>query len=555
MQQSFSLYSRVFFAGVFIVLFLLVNCKKDEHIRQPKVETGEVTEIMATTAKVSGEIIDAGEGIDEYGHCWGLTANPAIEDSRTDLGSADETGTFASRLTELEAGLTYHVRAYALSNEVIYGKDKIFTTLSGIAALTTSEVTEITATTALSGGTITDNGGAAVTVSGICWSTSSNPTVADYTTSNGTGTGSYTSNLSGLQANTTYYVRAYATTEYGTGYGNEVFFLTKGLSEVTTAAVSSITDNTAVCGGTVTNDWGFTVTARGVCWSTTGEPTLESNDGYTIDGSGTGSFISNITGLSKGTTYYVRAYATNSIGTSYGAEMVFETTRPWECGTSTIADYDGNEYGTVQIGSQCWMQENLKVTHYADGEAIPLVEGTSEWDALIETDKAYCYYDNSTASRDVYGALYTWAAAMDGVASSDANPSGVQGVCPDGWHLPGDSEWKQLEMFLGMSQAEADGTGSRGTDEGGKLKENGTTHWVSPNTGATNSSGFTALPGGYRYRYGNFYLMGTTAAFWSSTEASSYHAWARLLYYDNSEVGRYSHSKDYGFSVRCLKDL
>ncbi len=197
-----------------------------------------------------------------------------------------------------------------------------------------------------------------------------------------------------------------------------------------------------------------------------------------------------------------------------------------------------NVYQTVQIGDQIWMAENLKTTRYADGSAIPLVEGTTGWDALTTTDKAYCWYDNSTANRDTYGGLYTWAAAMNGAAGSDANPSGVQGVCPDGWHLPSDAEWKELEMFLGMSQAEADDTGWRGTDEGGKLKEAGTTHWNSPNTGATNESGFTALPGGIRYVDGSFSNMGYGADFWASAEGDAAGAWGRSLGYDSADVGR-----------------
>jgi uncharacterized protein (TIGR02145 family) len=189
----------------------------------------------------------------------------------------------------------------------------------------------------------------------------------------------------------------------------------------------------------------------------------------------------------------------------------------------------GNVYNTVTIGAQTWMAENLKTTHYADGSAIPLVEGTSDWTALTETSKAYCWYINSTVNRDTYGGLYTWAAAMNGTASSGANPSGVQGVCPDGWHLPSDAEWKQLEMYLGMSQEEADNEDWRGTDEGGKLKETGTTHWNAPNTGATNSSGFTALPGGVRDVEGTFYDVGGTAYFWPATSDDVSWAWYRYL--------------------------
>jgi len=220
-----------------------------------------------------------------------------------------------------------------------------------------------------------------------------------------------------------------------------------------------------------------------------------------------------------------------------------------------IADYDGNVYPTIKIGDQLWMRENLKTTHYADGTAIPLVEGTSEWVALGYSDGAYCYYDNSTTNRDIYGALYTWAAAMHGAAGNDANPSGIQGACPEGWHLPSDAEWKEMEMFLGISQAEADGTSWRGTDEGGKLKEAGFSHWNNPNTGADNSSGFTALSGGCRFDNGSYLNMGNYAYFWSSTEGSSYYAWYRVLIYNSSGVGRWGILKEYGLPVRCLRDF
>jgi len=213
-----------------------------------------------------------------------------------------------------------------------------------------------------------------------------------------------------------------------------------------------------------------------------------------------------------------------------------------EAGTP-ITDVDGNSYNTVYIGGQLWMTENLKVTHYHDGTPIPLVEDESAWDALGYTDKAYCYYQNSSANGDTYGALYTWAAAMNDAASSDNNPSRVQGVCPDGWHLPSDDEWTELTDYLG---------GESGA--GGKLKETGTTHWNSANTGATNSSGFTALPGGYRLSDGSFLGLGLNVIFWSATEYGSSRAWRCYLNHECSAVNRHNIYKTEGFSVRCTKD-
>jgi uncharacterized protein (TIGR02145 family) len=227
---------------------------------------------------------------------------------------------------------------------------------------------------------------------------------------------------------------------------------------------------------------------------------------------------------------------------------------PFSCGDQ-IADYDGNQYNTVQIGNQCWMQENIKVTHYADGIAIPLITSNSAWGALGDnnTDKAYCYFNNNTNSE--YGALYTWAAAVNGTSGS-ANPSGVQGVCPTGWHMPSDDEWKQLEMQLGMSQSEADATGYRGTDQGSQLAGNSSL-WNSgilENNAQFGTSEFTALPGGYRSNYNGSFYLGYNGYWWSSTEGNSSNAWYRVLGYNNSEVYRNNNYKSNGFSVRCLKD-
>ena len=207
----------------------------------------------------------------------------------------------------------------------------------------------------------------------------------------------------------------------------------------------------------------------------------------------------------------------------------------------TVTDIDGNVYKTVTIGNQVWMAENLKVTHYRNGAAIPNITDAGQWRSM--STGAYCNYDNDINYVSTYGSLYNWYAVDDS-----------RGLAPDGWHIPTDDEWKELEMYLGMSQAEVDDNGWRGTDEGGKLKETGTTHWNSPNTGATNSSGFSALPGGWCNSDGTFYGVGTDAIFWSSTEGSSYGAWYRGLDYDRSGVGRDYYGKQGGCSVRCVRD-
>ena len=209
---------------------------------------------------------------------------------------------------------------------------------------------------------------------------------------------------------------------------------------------------------------------------------------------------------------------------------------------SSVTDIDGNVYQTVTIGCQVWMAENLKVTHYRNGDPIPNVTDGATWATL--TTGANCEYNNDVSNIGTYGRLYNWFAAVDS-----------RNIAPAGWHVASDYEWKQLEMTLGMSQAQADATDLRSTTEGGKLKDVGTTHWLSPNTGATNESGFTVLPGGYRnYNDGVYYNMHNSATFWSSTDANSYSAWARYLFNSSSGIYRGTNYKEHGFSVRCVRD-
>ncbi len=301
---------------------------------------------------------------------------------------------------------------------------------------------------------------------------------------------------------------------------------------LTTTAVSAITPTTAQSGGNITSDGGADVTARGVCWSLTATPTID--DDKTTDGTGTGSYTSTLSGLMATTPYYVTAYATNSVGTGYGTARLFTT-------SGTVTDFDGNVYQTIAIGTQVWMAENLKVTHYRNGDPISNVTDNGAWEGL--SSGAYCDYDNSADTADVYGRLYNWYAVDDS-----------RSIAPTGWHVPTDEEWKQLEIYLGMNEANADLSGYRGTDEGGKLKETGTAHWLDPNTGATDEYDFAALPGGYRVIYGDFLNIGVIGFFWTSTEYATNVALYRSLDNANSSIYRGDYTMKGGFSVRCIKD-
>ena len=210
---------------------------------------------------------------------------------------------------------------------------------------------------------------------GCCWSTLDNPTLADNKTSDGIGTGSFTSTLTQLIANTKYYVRAYATNIVGTCYGSLVLFTSNPiiLATLTTTSVTSITLTTAVSGGNVISDGGGDITARGICWATTENPTLSNT--FTIDGTGTGNYNSYLTGLQSGTAYYLRAHATNSVGTTYGNELTFRA--------YAVMDIDGNGYYSVTIGTQVWTTENMKTTKFNDGTSIQLVTDDMQWQNLI----------------------------------------------------------------------------------------------------------------------------------------------------------------------------
>jgi uncharacterized protein (TIGR02145 family) len=401
-----------------------------------------------------------------------------------------------------------------------------------LAVVTTNNVTDKTQTTAVSGGNVTDDGNAEVTSRGVCWNTSENPATGNSKTSDGAGTGAFTSSLSQLTPGTTYYVRAYATNSEGTAYGSQVSFSSNPvlLATLTTTTTSSITQTTAVSGGNIASDGGGAITARGVCWSTATAPL--STGLHTTETGTTGAFTSNLTGLTANTKYYIRAYAINSAGSAYGDEKFF-TTEP----VKTVTDIDGNVYNTVTINTQVWMVENLKTTKYNDGAAIPNVTDIT-WGNLL-TD-AYCWYNNDITNKPAFGALYNWFAAKSGK------------LCPTGWHVATHEDWTRLVTYLG------------GIDvAGGKLKEAGNTHWLDQNVGATNESGFTALPGGYRgsgLGDGTFHALGYYGWYWTSTVYPMDPVLDHIAGYNWQMTSGQSNCLQsnlwdmIGISVRCIKD-
>ncbi|MDW7691759.1 hypothetical protein R9C00_16560 [Flammeovirgaceae bacterium SG7u.111] len=320
----------LFAVCMFLTLGVLNSCNDDEEpVILPTLATLGANNVMQTSASSGGLISDDGGGlIIERGICWSTSQNPTI-DLSTKSSDGEGGGSFTSQLTNLTAGTTYFIRAYATNSAgTAYGNEVSFETLppdtEGIVA--TLEISNITATSATTGGLISDDGGAEITARGVCWDTNSNPTIELTTkSSDGNGIGSYTSQLTELITGTTYYIRAYATNSVGTSYGNEISFTTNdSIPELTTTEISSITFNSAKSGGSISHDGGDDIQSRGVVWNTFENPNI-SNSAFTEDGTGTGEFESNITSLEPGTLYYLRSYASNSVGIAYGNQVSFET--------------------------------------------------------------------------------------------------------------------------------------------------------------------------------------------------------------------------------------
>jgi uncharacterized protein (TIGR02145 family) len=409
--------------------------------------------------------------------------------------------------------------------------------------ITTENASEITQTTAFSGGHITSDGGAVISARGVCWGTTHNPTTASNKTDDGTDIGTFSSYLYGLTANTTYYVRAYAINSKGTGYGNEISFSTIPLSTATVIQpyVTSVTLTSAVAVAYISSTGGGNITVSGFCWKTSQNPTtadIISTDG----GLETGNYSSRMTGLTANTTYYVRPYVTNSMGTSYGDQVSFTTGSVFsqiifnpDLIYGTISDIEGNIYKTIGIGTQTWMAENLITGTLNDGTAIPYVAESQEWTAL--TTPGYCWYNNETDYTKGYGALYNWYAVNSGK------------LCPTGWHVATDNEWTVFVDYLGgMETASA------------KIRETGLSHWQGTTTDATNISGFSALPSGCRFWDGQFNAFGISVYLWSSTEYNQSGGMSLQWFYWSDDMGTFSstgrgnNSSNDGLSVRCLKD-
>ncbi len=519
---------------------LLFACKPETE--KPTVVTVSVEDVTETTAKVVGQVTaDGGAEVTERGVCWNTESNPEVTHQRTVEGTG--LGTFTSEVADLQPNTTYYVRAYATNEKgTSYGEEKSFKTqeieepsepeepgddepenpedpeepgddepeepeIPAVITVATSEVTDITINSAVCGGEITTEGEVVIVARGVCYGANSNPTVSDSYTTDGEGVGAFTSQLSDLTHNTTYYVRAYATDEEGnTSYGEEKSFVTLEmlLPAVTTSEVTSITMVSAVCGGEVTFDGNAAVTSRGVCWSTSQNPTVE--DSKTTDGEGVGAFTSNITELSQGTTYYVRAYAVNEMGVAYGEEVSFTT-------MSTEGNINGHDW--VDLG----LPSGLKWATCNVGATAPEQYGDYYSWGEVETKTAY----NSNNCSTMYQQIDDF--------SGDPQYDVARKKWGDAWRMPTKEEQEELLNNCTWELTTINGF------SGYKV------------TGPNGNSIFLPAAGYYYDTYVNF--DGYYGGYWSSTPHEDTDS-AYYLGFDDKEQRENAYYRSDGQSVRAV---
>ena len=513
----------------------------------PTVMTTGAADVSYRAAVVNGSIVHVGASpVTARGFCYDTIMHPTVDGNVVNCGSGS--GDFSTNLLNLAPNTTYFVRAYATNIwGTNYGNELTFTTLEEhIPSVEISPATDISYTSFSCGGEVTDPGTYAVTARGICWATTPEPVMTGDHLHLGNGIGSFSASLTNLQPETTYYLRAYAVNATGVAYSTPITVttLTPTIPTVTTDSVSGYNE----CVGTVLADGNAPVTQRGFCYDTLPNPTLE--NGVILAGDGMGEFTATISGLPIGKMYFVRAFASNAKGTAYGNQIHFLA----GCDTKTLTDYDGNTYNTVTIGTQCWMKENLRTTHYSDGWPIELGPGYS----LSSNTAYYWYVKNDTSTMETYGLFYNFTSVKRDESPSTAQPSGMQGICPNGWHVPSPAEWNAMLDYV-RSQMEYRCNGSETNIAKALASDNGwnettATCAVGNEQSLNNETGFSAVPAGYRTTSYVNDTFGSDALFWTSNINGNSNDVGIYINSNAFNVTTRQCSLSYGLSVRCLRD-
>ncbi len=486
--------------------------------------TKSATNVSYTSAAVGGNVTDnGGLEVTERGVVYSTNQNPTTANNKVTNGSG--LGEFTCNLTDLQDGVTYYARAYAINAKgTAYGEEVSFTTKKQfVPTIVTTQPTNIAYNSATVGGNVTNDGGAEVTERGIVYATTQNPTTADSKVSNGSGLGEFTYNLTDLQDGTSYYVRAYAINAKGTSYGEEVSFTTKTktIATVATTPVTNVSYTSAIVSGNVTNDGGASVTERGICYSTSVNPTTV--DTKVTNGSGLGEFTCNLTDLQIGTTYYVRAYAINVKGTAYSKEISFTTTQ--------LKEGEGIENGYIYVDlglSVKWATMNVGASesedygdYFAWGEIEPKDYydwGTYKWCngsastlTKYNTSSSYGTVDNKTQLELSDDAAYVnWGGA---------------------WRMPTDAELTELRVQCTWTWTTQNGV------NGYKVTSN------------KNGNSIFLPAAGCRYG-SSLYGAGSYGYYWSSSLSTDTPYSAYYVYFNSSYVYRYYYDRYYGRSVR-----
>jgi uncharacterized protein (TIGR02145 family) len=509
--------------GIILSLIFIQSC--EDKPERPSLTTTMATEISTTTAVSGGNITnDGGAQIVTGGVCWNTSDDPTTENNRTIEGG--QLSSFTSNITQLSPNTTYYVRAYATNSAgTAYGKSVSFKTLGDKPSSSILNASNITINSATFNGSVNANL-LSTTVTfeyGVTTSYGSTATIPQNPVT-GNSNVNVTSDLTGLTPGTTYHFRIKTENSLGITYSSDMTFTTLGkVPDVTVLAATNLQIKTATISGSVNPNYLLTIVTFEWGTSTSFENTITLTQS-TVTGNSSENVSVDLTGLTSGTIYYFRIKATNELGTTYGDHRSFIT---------NVTDYDGNVYHPIYIGTQIWLVENLKVTHYRDGTTINNIDSNTPWNSI--STGAFCYYEDDIDNSTDYGNLYNWYATAD-----------ARGLCPTGWHVPTDLEWEILNTYLGGELV-----------AGGKMKEAGSTHWIGLNAGANNSSGFSALPGGRRFddgipAYGN---KGYDGFWWSSSEFDSSSAWNISIYTSSAILIRSNmYKKTWGFSIRCLKD-